>query len=137
MMAREGFDGSVTMRFVARTWATEETGTSARAIRFGATTRTPGVVYDPGYNPHHRREKETQVYSMKTTSSFVRLSESYPASASELVDYVARTVGADCASTPHRLVAQRPRVPRPGRRDLRVALVVSSIRQVVRGLARR
>ena len=101
LMAREGFDGAVTMRFVGSDMRlTEETGTygPAHSSFWSYYSYAWPMVYDPGYIRTDRRvQMETSVYSMKDDKLvWSGLSESMnPASAQELVDDVARTVGAE------------------------------------------
>jgi hypothetical protein len=98
VMAREGFDGALTMRFVDTAQQITERAGGYVPAHTGFWDNYSGgfaVIYDPGYVKMDRAmQMETQVYSMKDGKLvWSGLSQTMnPKSAQQLVDDVARTV---------------------------------------------
>ena len=101
VMAREGYDGAITMRFIGTDQQLSyQSGVYVPAYSgfWNYYSVAWPMVYDAGYVRTDRRvQMETQVYSMKDDKLvWSGLSESMnPASAQELVDDVAQAVVAD------------------------------------------
>ena len=108
VVAREGFDGAVTLRYVAENQRlTEHVGAYIPAtVGFWSSYTTAWLaVYDPGYVRMDRRiQMETQVYSVKDDKLvWSGLSESMnPDSAKEIVNEVVKAVAADLKK--HKLI---------------------------------
>ena len=99
LMAREGYDGAVVLRFVGSEQKIEEKEAGYVPLHTGVWDNYSGafsMVYDPGYVLMKQAiQMETQVYSMKEGRLvWSGVSETTsPKSADKLVEDVARTVG--------------------------------------------